>query len=328
MTDISAFKKTNILVIGDVMLDRYCWGSVTRISPEAPVPIVRLHRQTSRPGGAANVAANAVALGGKVQLIGLVGDDQEAKELSSAVSEMGIQLPLFHTSPNRPTTIKTRIVAHNQQVVRLDTEDIRDITTVEADEIYRKFVECVESVDIVILSDYGKGLLNAELVQKIISVCGESKKLVLADPKGKIFEKYRGATILTPNRREAAEACKLEESDPDLVHKAGSELLDTLDLENVLITESENGMTIFQKVVPPVHFGTAAREVYDVTGAGDTVIACLGVALAAGCSVEQSAYIANIAAGLSVQHIGTVAVSFGELHHELQQNSGTALSGG
>ena len=328
MTDISAFKNTNILVIGDVMLDRYCWGSVTRISPEAPVPIVRLHRQTSRPGGAANVAANAVALGGKVQLIGLVGDDEEAKELSSTVSELGIKVPIFHKSLNRPTTVKTRIVAHNQQIVRLDSEDVRDISTVEADEVFRKFVECVESVNVVILSDYSKGLLNAELVQEIIRLCRESKKLVLADPKGKIFEKYRGATILTPNRREAAEACKLEESDPDLVHKAGAELLGTLDLESVLITESENGMTLFEKTIPPVHFGTAAREVYDVTGAGDTVIACLGVALAAGCSVERSAYIANIAAGLSVQHIGTVAVSFDELQQELRQTSGTASSAG
>ncbi len=327
MTDISEFKHTSILVIGDVMLDRYSWGNVTRISPEAPVPIVRLNRQTSRPGGASNVAANASALGAKVQLIGMVGADQEADELRAAVIALGIDEPSFHTSPDRPTTLKTRVVAHNQQIVRLDTEDSRDISTVESESIVRMAEKSLDSADLVILSDYGKGFLTAETVQNIISLCGMRQKPILADPKGKIFEKYAGATVLTPNRREAAEACKIEETDPDLVQKAGTSLLESLKLDNVLITESEDGMTLFQQGLNSVHFDAATREVYDVTGAGDTVIACLGVAIAAGHSIEDAARLANISAGLSVQHIGTVAVSFDELQHELQnlEESATAV---
>lgn len=318
MTNIQKFKEAKILVIGDVMLDRYCWGTVNRISPEAPVPIVRLDRETTRPGGAANVAANVTALGATVILVGMVGSDPAASELGSAIHELGITDSVLVPSNSRKTIVKTRILAHGQQIVRLDSEDHDQVGDAESLSLISIVSERLRDVDLVILSDYGKGLLNDQVVTEIIKLCREQSKPVLADPKGKHFEKYAGATVLTPNRREAAEACKIEESDPDLVRKSGEMLLSQYGFDNVLITESENGMTLFRTSDTPVHFGTTAREVFDVTGAGDTVIACFGVALASGSSPAEAAKLSNVAAGLSVQHIGTVAVSFDEFAAELR----------
>lgn len=322
MTEITAFKNTSVLVIGDVMLDRYCWGTVTRISPEAPVPIVRLGSETVRPGGAANVAANAAALGARVSLIGIAGRDNEAQELRSSIVTFGVKNVELLSSNGRRTIVKTRVLAHGQQIVRLDSEDLIPIDDTCSDQLLSTVETAIKSVNLVILSDYGKGLLDKRIVSRMIGMCRERKIPVLADPKGKHFEKYAGATILTPNRREAAEACKIEESDPDLVAKAGERLLGQYGFANVLITESENGMTLFQQDHEPIHFGTAARDVYDVTGAGDTVIACLGVALAAGFSMPEAARLSNAAAGLSVQHIGTVAISLDELQAELGRERG------
>jgi D-beta-D-heptose 7-phosphate kinase/D-beta-D-heptose 1-phosphate adenosyltransferase len=321
MTDIESFKEAGVLVVGDVMLDRYCWGTVNRISPEAPVPIVRLDRETVSPGGAANVAANAAALGANVCLIGMVGNDAHASDLRSALSSVGIDDHELFASDLHRTIVKTRILAHGQQVVRLDSEDSQPITRSQAELLVSMIKERLSDVGLVILSDYGKGLLSEAAVRQIIEACKDADKPLLADPKGKHFDKYAGATVLTPNRREAAEACKIEESDPELVRKAGERLLAEHSLSNVLITESENGMTLFQNGSEPVHFETAAREVFDVTGAGDTVIGCLGVALAAGMPIVEAARISNIAAGLSVLHIGTVAVAYDELQKELRNTT-------
>lgn len=315
--DISGFKDARVLVLGDVMLDRYWWGSVTRISPEAPVPIVRLEKETLRPGGAANVAANVSALGATVHLIGLVGRDPDAAALEGIAEASGLDPQNLIYSDNRGTTVKTRVVAHGQHVIRLDSEGIGDISRSDAERMLGKLSDQLAEVDVVILSDYGKGVLTDAVVTDAISLARESGVYVLADPKGKHFEKYSGATVLTPNRREAAEACKLEEHSANLVQTAGTQLLKELLLENVLITESENGMTLFGQNIEEVHFDTTAREVFDVTGAGDTVIATLSVALAAGMSIVDAAYLSNVAAGLSVQHIGTAAVSFKELREEL-----------
>lgn len=325
MSQINAFKNTSILVLGDVMLDRYYWGTVSRISPEAPVPIVRLDKETIRPGGAANVAANAAALGARVFLVGVAGLDNEAADLRSALGTFGVQSVELLTSKERRTIVKTRVLAHGQQIVRLDSEDLTPIDETSSDQLLHAIENSLRNVDLVILSDYGKGLLSERIVSRVIRMCRLQEIPVLADPKGKHFEKYAGATILTPNRREAAEACKIEESDPDLVAKAGDRLLREYGFSNVLITESENGMTLFQKDHPPIHFGTAARDVYDVTGAGDTVIASLGVALAAGFSMPEAARLSNAAAGLSVQHIGTVAVSLDELEAELAGERGKTV---
>jgi D-beta-D-heptose 7-phosphate kinase/D-beta-D-heptose 1-phosphate adenosyltransferase len=318
MTDISAFKNTHVLVVGDVMLDRYCWGTVSRISPEAPVPIVLLDRETARPGGAANVAANVAALGGKASVIGVVGGDKDAEVLRSSIRDAGVDESGLTTSSSRRTIVKTRILAHGQQIVRLDSEESSAASLPEEGSLVDSINDRLSSVDVVIISDYGKGSLSFAGLTKIINACKKAGKPVLADPKGKYFDKYAGATILTPNRREAADACKLEESDPHLVSKAGRQLLLEHEFDSVLITESENGMTLFPQGEESVHFGTTAQEVFDVTGAGDTVIASLGIGLAARLPLVEAVRIANIAAGISVKHIGTAAVSFQELESALQ----------
>ena len=318
LVEINSFKSASVLVVGDVMLDRYLWGTVDRISPEAPVPIVRVERETVKPGGAANVAANAAALGASVGLIGLIGHDRDADCLTRAIEGRLGSIDLI-PSANRSTTVKTRVVAHGQHVVRLDNENAAELDPESAEILVSALGERVTGVDVLILSDYGKGMLTEPIVRELIGKCRIEGIPVLADPKGKNFDKYSGASVLTPNRREAAEACKLEESDPQLVYKAGNQLLNEYNLDSVLITESENGMTVFPKDGTHRHFDASAKEVFDVTGAGDTVIACLGVALAAGLSLPEAVRLSNIAAGLSVQHIGTATISFDELEGELNR---------
>lgn len=314
------FRNARLLVVGDVMLDRYWWGSVSRISPEAPVPIVKLERETCKPGGAANVAANAAALGARVGIIGIVGHDVDAEALNGALDSFNLERQMI-SLPSRRTIVKTRIVAHGQHVARLDSEDLRDLSESEADAFLSDIHSLISDRDLLIISDYGKGSISDLVARETIAIARSRNIPVLADPKGKHFEKYSGVTVLTPNRREAAEACKIEESDTDLVEKAGEQLLRELDLANVLITESENGMTLFQLGEASIHLDAATQEVFDVTGAGDSVIACLGVAMAAGHPMVEAARLANIAAGLSVQHIGTVAVTSDELGRELARIS-------
>jgi D-beta-D-heptose 7-phosphate kinase / D-beta-D-heptose 1-phosphate adenosyltransferase len=318
--DLSKFSETRIAVVGDVMVDRYWWGSVNRISPEAPVPIVKLERETFKPGGAANVAVNAASLGAKVNLIGVVGNDPEAKILSASLSEHGIGYEGLVKVAKRPTIVKTRVLAHGQQVIRLDNENVSEIDHVSCERLVERITDLLkrQDVDVLIISDYGKGLLTQSVVTELIATSNTQGIPVLADPKGKHFEKYSRASVLTPNRREAAEACKLEDSLFDLVERAGQQLLRELELGNVLITESENGMTLFPKKGESVHFDASAHEVYDVTGAGDTVIACLGVAIAAGLPMIDAASLANFAAGISVQQIGTTAIPVSELQKLLE----------
>jgi len=301
------------------MRARYGWGSVSRISPESPVPIVKLERETCRPGGAASVAANAAALGARGSLVGLVGNDRDAEDLKDAINNFRLSRSGLVPSDTRRTTVKTRIVAHGQQVTRLDNEDIAEISADEFDRLLSDIRENISEHDVLIISDYGKGLVSARFAQELISLGREYNVPVLADPKGKHFEKYSRATALTPNRREAAEACKLEESTPDLVGIAGLRLLIEHELESVLITESENGMTLFRRDHDSEHFDAVAKEVFDVTGAGDTVIACLGTAIAAGFPMVEAARLANIAAGVSVQRIGTSAISAEELRDEVEK---------
>ena len=318
--DLSKFANTRIIVVGDVMIDRYWWGSVDRISPEAPVPIVKLERETFKPGGAANVAVNAASLGASVNLIGVAGKDAEAELLANTLGGYGIEADSLLRLANRSTIVKTRVVAHGQQVVRLDNENVSEIDQAAREQLIQIFEGLIsrQDVQVLIISDYGKGLLTESVVSDLIIQAKSQNIPVLADPKGKHFEKYSGASVLTPNRREAAEACKLEEVLPGLVEHAGRQLLRDLELENVLITEGENGMTLFPRKGESVHFEASAHEVFDVTGAGDTVIACLGVAIAAGLPIVEAASLANIAAGMSVQQIGTTAIPFNELEKQLE----------
>lgn len=306
---LEQFSKVKVLVIGDVMLDRYWWGSVDRISPEAPVPIVSLNQTTLVAGGAANVAANVAGLGATPFLVGIVGYDAEAEMLSSVLADKHISDDFIIPIKKRQTTVKTRIIAHHQQVVRLDQENTKPLTTEEIKIVLKKISNLWRKIEVVIISDYAKGFLTEELVARLITIAKDQNKMILVDPKGNNYAKYKGATLITPNQMEAAKACKLEENELDLIETAGSKLLKEVNAEAVLITQGENGMTLFQKKQNSIKIKASARKVFDVTGAGDTVISCLAVGLAAGADFEQSAQIANVAAGAVVEHIGTTAIT-------------------
>ena len=318
---IDNFVNTRVLVVGDVMLDRYWWGSVSRISPEAPVPVINLERTSSKPGGAANVALNAAALGADVTLLSAIGDDAEGEELAAALSSRGVSAESLIRVAGRRTSVKTRIIAHSQQVTRVDSEQSDQLSDDKAG-LLLEFVEgALSTSDAVIISDYAKGTLTNDLLHTVIERANALGKHILADPKGKHYQKYSGVTILTPNRREAAEACKLDELDPEVVNKSGETLLRECSLKHVLITEGEHGMTLFGNGDEPYHLDASVHQVYDVTGAGDSVIACLGVAMAAGLSAREACKLANAAGGISVQHVGTHAVTIEELQEELKRSA-------
>ncbi|HSK70146.1 MAG TPA: D-glycero-beta-D-manno-heptose-7-phosphate kinase [Pyrinomonadaceae bacterium] len=317
---INNFPKVKVLIVGDVMLDRYWWGSVRRISPEAPVPVVNLQKTSLAAGGAANVAANVAGLGAEPILVGAIGEDEEAALFSRVLEEANVSGENLVRLKNRSTTIKTRIVAHSQHVVRIDQEHAQNLDFEEENLVWNKIEEVFEKVSVIVLSDYAKGILTENLISRLISKGKENKKLILVDPKGKNYKKYRGATILTPNKKEAAQASGLEENGQDLVEKAGKLLLEENELEALLITQGEEGMTLFQKNQNPLHLTALARKVYDVTGAGDTVIAGLGVAAGAEASLAEAAEIANIAAGLVVEEIGTTVINAKKLKSAIEEN--------
>ena len=322
---VKKIPSVKILVVGDLMLDRYWWGDVTRISPEAPVPVVRLKKNTYAVGGAANVAANITGLGGKVYLAGVVGNDADASTFMDLLSAANISTECVVSSEHRPTTVKTRIIAHNQQVVRVDQETASELDPEDEERILKAIDRVIAGVDLVIISDYAKGVLTGNMLTRLITTSRELGKTVLVDPKGKDFSKYAGASLLTPNRREAAEACHLESESQDLVEKAGNKILSELNLDALLITQSEDGMTLFTRGAAPEHLDAAVREIYDVTGAGDTVIACLGSAMATGADYLSAAKIANIGAGIVIRQLGTTQITADRLLAEL--GSARGISG-
>lgn len=309
-----AFSAKRVLVIGDVMLDRYIEGTVTRISPEAPVPVVLQRQATLAPGGAANVAANIAGLGGRAVLTGLVGCDLAGKEFMKVLRQQEIDTSGLFADPSRPMTVKTRVVAHRQQIVRIDQESIEPVCK-ELEERVAAFVEQMcPDVDSIVVSDYSKGLLSPTLLHSIINSARLLNKPVIIDPKGKDYGRYSGATLITPNRAEAAMATGTGAlGTEDAVQQAGSMLLDELDVHAVLITEGEEGLTLFERGQPPYHLPTLARSVYDVTGAGDAVVATLGLAVPSGASLIVAAQLANLVAGLAVEQFGTVAVRYMDL---------------
>lgn len=314
---LDTFHNTTVAVIGDVMLDRYWWGSVSRISPEAPVPVVKIERMTLAAGGAANVAANIAAYGAQCILVGVVGDDDAAAQTRQVLKESGVSDQYLVTAVGRPSTVKTRLVAHSQQVARIDQENEMVCTGDVESEILDQIVLAVSAADVVVLSDYAKGVLSDRVISFAIECAKEASVKVLVDPKGKVYEKYRGASLLTPNRREAAEAVNLDENASDLVQTAGKRLLESVDVEALLITEGSEGMSLFRKGSPSVHLPALARAVFDVTGAGDTVIATLATSLGSGADLESSARLANIAAGLVVERSGTTTLTLAELKQHL-----------
>jgi len=303
------FSNIKVLIVGDIMLDRYWWGNVSRISPEAPVPVVTLDKTSLLAGGAANVAANVAGLGAKPYLIGVIGEDEEATMFTEVLRQANISSSFLVQLKNRRTTVKTRIVAHNQHVVRIDQENTHILSKEEERIVLKKIETIIDEVDIVIISDYAKGLITENLAKRLITKVVSQKKKILVDPKGKNYKKYKGATLLTPNQKEAVQATNLDEHEKNSVEKSGNLLLESLSVEALLITRGENGMSLFQQNKEIAHLKALARKVYDVTGAGDTVIASLAVMLAAGANFQEAASIANISAGLVVEQIGTTAIS-------------------
>ncbi|MEO8096118.1 MAG: D-glycero-beta-D-manno-heptose-7-phosphate kinase [Acidobacteriota bacterium] len=303
------FAKQRVLVVGDVMLDRYFWGSVTRLSPEAPVPIVAKQRTTALPGGAGNVAVNLAALGADVILVSVAGEGADGAELHSALKERGVSPAHVLLTAGRRTTVKTRIVAHGQQLLRVDDEQIDPLDSELTEALLQRIDTAPPSIGAVILSDYAKGVLTPTLIARVIARARAAGVPVLVDPKGMDYARYSGAYVLTPNRSEAFSAAGLAQDDSATVADAGARLMDRLDIGALLITEGEAGMTLFERGRPSVHFAAAARAVFDVTGAGDTVVAAMGLALSAGGSLQTAAYLANLAGGLAVEQVGTATVT-------------------
>jgi D-beta-D-heptose 7-phosphate kinase/D-beta-D-heptose 1-phosphate adenosyltransferase len=317
MKTLENFRNINVLVIGDVMLDRYWWGSVERISPEAPVPIINLNKTTLAAGGAANVAANVAGLGANPFLVGLIGSDTEAKLFRKVLKTKNISTEYLFEDTKRPTTVKTRVLGHNQQIVRIDQEEKKNISELQEEQIWQLILPIIDKVEVIIVSDYGKGLITENLATRLITTGINSSKIVLVDPKGTDYKKYKGASILTPNRMEIKQACNLINLDQSTIEKAGIEMIAELSLKNLLVTQGEDGMTLFQQKQSPQHLPALARNVYDVTGAGDTVIATIGVALGGGLDTLSAAKIANIAAGLIVEKVGTSVITWEMLKAEL-----------
>ena len=299
-------KNARVLVVGDVMLDRYWFGNVERISPEAPVPIVHVQRTEERPGGAANVARNVAALGGQATLLSVVGDDEAGRSLLALLEKEHVKT-IFHQDAKLPTTVKLRVIGRQQQLMRIDFETPPSLEVLE--DKLDDFESLVDSVDVVILSDYGKGSLTH--VTKMIDAAKRHGKRVLIDPKGDDFSKYRGATMLTPNRGEFREVAGRWANETELAKKAAA-VRDQYNFEALLVTRSEEGMSLFTQH-EAVHEPTQAREVYDVSGAGDTVIATIGLMLAAGATMTDAMRIANRAAGVVVGKLGTATVTQQEL---------------
>lgn len=315
-TIVDTFKSRRLAVIGDSMVDRFLWGKVDRISPEAPVPVVKLEKETRKLGGAANVAANIRALGSEVVLFGLNGKDEAGTWMNELLMEHGIDAGGMVETEDRPTTIKTRIIAHNQQVVRTDREDDSPVPATLVQELLKR-LESMGPFDGYILSDYGKGVLTDDALKQCISTAHKAGSPIIVDPKKGDYSQYHGVTSLTPNQKEAEQACALTISDETSLTKAGDALLKRTAAEAVLITRGEHGMALFVKDGSQHHLPTEASHVYDVTGAGDTVIAVYTTALAAGVNFADAASLANHAAGVAVRELGTVAVTADQLREAL-----------
>lgn len=310
---IDAFAGRKLAVVGDSMLDRFLWGRVDRISPEAPVPVVRLERETIKLGGAANVAANIRALGADVTLFGVWGRDPESEQMRDLLAERSIDSSGMISDPDRPTTIKTRIIAHNQQVVRADREEDGPLADEMVEQLMAGWGSGEARFDGIIISDYGKGVLSRAVLEDLIARGRRDGIPVVVDPKRGNFSQYVGATSLTPNQKEAEQACAALIVDSRTLSEVGSTLLKRTRAEAVLVTRGEHGMALFEKAGAEHHLPTRATTVYDVTGAGDTVIAVYTTALATGAGFLDAASLANHAAGIAVRELGTAAVTAGQL---------------
>lgn len=311
-----------VLVAGDVMLDEFLWGSVSRISPEAPVPVVKVTRQSFHLGGAGNVACNVRALGGEAVVVGVVGGDAAGERIRAALAEAGVEDALAVAGGDRPTTVKTRIIAHHQQVVRADRELAEDVPPRIEDALIARLRAALPSCAAVVLSDYEKGVVTRGLMRSLLPLARRHGIPVLVDPKVAHFGLYRKVTVVTPNQLEAEQATGRAIRDEQDLRGVGSRLLRMLGCDAVLVTRGEHGMALFPREGKPSLIPTAAREVFDVTGAGDTVIATLALGLSAGAPLAQAAALANHAAGVVVGKVGTATASPGEVLAALERAAG------
>lgn len=319
---IGELARVRIAVLGDVMVDRFIWGRVARISPEAPVPVVEVDRSREndgfRLGGAANVAHNLVQLGARSALFGVVGDDDTGQHFWRMMASQGIDGRGIQVVPGRPTTLKTRVVAHAQQVVRFDVEDRSPLPEGHIAALYERLLQYADQFDAVIISDYAKGVIHPGLLPDLIEALRAKGRIVAVDPKVQNMLAYRKASVITPNRLEACTAAGVGLDTPDAARQAGEILLRRLECDAVLVTLGEDGMLLMRREDPELHVAARAAEVFDVTGAGDTVVAVLSLALAAGRDWRDAIQLANAAAGIVVGKIGTATVGAEELSRAIR----------
>lgn len=311
--DVSKFKECRVLVIGDLMIDEYLWGDVDRISPEAPVQIVAVKKEESTLGGSGNVINNLAALGAKVFAAGVIGTGRSGNILLKRLKYLKVDSGGVIQERGRPTTRKTRIIAAHQHVLRIDRETKKEISGKTLQKIAGFIRKKIPETDVVIVSDYGKGLITKSLMAVIVESAKKHGKITMTDPKGLDYSKYSGVTMITPNRKEAALAAGVEITDNSSLIDAGTKIINSFDIEKLLVTCGKDGMTLFEKNKKPYKIKAEARQVFDVSGAGDTVIAVMGLCLASGASFRDAASVANTAAGIVVGKVGTATVSGKEL---------------
>ena len=314
---LKRFPGQRILVLGDVILDWYWWGQASRLSPEAPVPVVRKQRTTLQPGGAGNTAANLAALGARVTLFGVTGKDSHADELRTALTAHGVDAGGLVVDPSRPTTTKTRVIAAHQQVVRVDEESTGPISEAIAADVLKAVRNELTNAGAIVISDYAKGFLTPPLLDAVIGEARRVGKRVFADPKGADAARYRGVFLLKPNRLELGLLTGLPADTHAEILAAGSRLAASMPGTHILVTEGSEGMTLFADSQPPEHLAPAPRQVFDVTGAGDTVLAVTAMAVIAGASWSQAMELAAEAAGIAIGQMGSVAVSLSQLQTNL-----------
>ena len=325
IAEIERLSGARVLCVGDVMLDRFVYGGVQRISPEAPVPVVKAQDSQAMPGGAANVARNLVTLGAHCSLVTVAGADAAGSELEELLQKLPNLTWRTVTDRTRPTTVKTRFVAANQQILRVDDEVDTPLAGDAEHELVSQATELMHDIDVVVLSDYAKGVLTPHTTQAIIGAARAANIPVIVDPKGADYQKYSGATLVTPNLNELRDVTGLSPRTDDAVEQATTALLNDVDIDAVVVTRSEQGMSVIQRDGAAEHFPTMAREVFDIAGAGDTVVATLAAAVGVGINTERAVQLANLAAGVVVGKVGTAAVQLRELAEAAVRDQGESL---
>jgi len=311
--DLAKFERCKILVVGDLMIDEYLWGSVDRVSPEAPVQIVSVEKEEYTPGGSGNVVNNLVALGAKVFAIGVIGTGREGRLLLEKFKNIGVDTRGIIQEAERPTTRKTRIIAANQHVLRIDRETKKEISNRTFKAIADFTEKIMPEVDIILISDYGKGMVTRSMLSGLAAMAKKHNKITIVDPKGIDFKKYSGVSMITPNTKEAAFALGVEIIDESSLYRAGAKILESVEIDKLLITCGKDGMIFFERNKKPYKISAVARQVYDVSGAGDTVLSVLGLSIASGMSFKKGVELANTAAGIVVGKVGTATVSKREI---------------